>query len=148
LELPHRHEEDNVHDFQRGLRPSIYKEVNLKNPKTLHEAFQAAVRAEAAETKIDTTQRSTGRQNVIEEDSDFLEAVEEVDIESEEDSHGATDGKPRELYEIRRLTQDEVDRFKNEGKCFICHKKGHIAINCPDRRNKMNDGPRKPRPGK
>jgi hypothetical protein len=24
LELPHRHEEDNVHDFQRGLRPSIH----------------------------------------------------------------------------------------------------------------------------
>jgi hypothetical protein len=30
LELPHRHEEDNVHDFQRGLRPSIHKEVAMK----------------------------------------------------------------------------------------------------------------------
>jgi hypothetical protein len=67
LELLHRHEEDNVHDFQRGLRPSIHKEVALKNPKTLHEAVQAALRAEAAETKIETTQRSTCRLNVIEE---------------------------------------------------------------------------------
>jgi hypothetical protein len=50
LELPHRHEEDNVHDFHRG--PSIHKEVALKNPKTLHEAIQAALRAEAAGTKI------------------------------------------------------------------------------------------------
>jgi hypothetical protein len=148
LELPHRHEEDNAHDFQSGLRPSIHKEVALKNPKTLHEAIQAALRAEAAETEIETTQRSTGRLNAIEEDIDFSEAAEEFDSESEEDSHGATDEKPREVYEIRPLTQEEVDSFKEEGKCFICHKKGHIAIDCPDRRNKENDITRRPRPGK
>jgi hypothetical protein len=85
LEFPHRHEEDNVHDFQRGLRPSIHKEVAQKNPKTLHEAFQVALRAEAVETKIKTTQRSTCRLNVIGEDSDFSETAEEVDSESEED---------------------------------------------------------------
>jgi hypothetical protein len=56
LDLPHRHEEDNVHDFQRGLRPSIHKEVALKNPKTLHEAIKAAMGAEVAETKTETTQ--------------------------------------------------------------------------------------------
>jgi hypothetical protein len=98
LEFPHRHEEDTVNDFQRGLRPSIHKEVALKTPKTLHEAIQAALRAEAAKTKIETTQRSTCRLNVIEEDSDFSEAAEEVDNDSEEDSHDATDEKPRELY--------------------------------------------------
>jgi hypothetical protein len=130
------------------LRPSIHKEVALKTPKTLHEAIQAALRAEAAETKIETTQRSTGRLNVIEEDNDFSEAAEEVDSKSEEDSHGATDEKPRELYEIRRLTQEEVDRFMKEGKCFNCHKKGHIAIDCPYRRSKKNERTRKPRPGK
>jgi hypothetical protein len=81
----------------------------LKNSKTLHEAIQAALRTEAAETKIETTQRSTCRLSAIEEDNDFLEAAKEVDSESEEDSHGATDEKPRELYEIRRLTQEEVD---------------------------------------
>jgi hypothetical protein len=77
--------------------------------------------------------------NIIEDDSDFSEAAEEVDSESEEDSHGATDEESRELYDIRRLTQDEVDRFKKEGKCFICHKKGHIAIDCPYKNNKKND---------
>jgi hypothetical protein len=91
LELPHRHEEDNVHDFQRGLRPSIHEGFALKNPKTLHEAIQAAMRAKAAETKIETPQSSTCRLNVIEEDSDFLEAAEEVDSESEEDSHARRD---------------------------------------------------------
>jgi hypothetical protein len=75
LELPHRHEKDNVHDLQRGLRPSIHKEVTRKNPKTLHEAIQAALRAEAADTKMEITQRSIGRLNVIEEDNDFSEAT-------------------------------------------------------------------------
>jgi hypothetical protein len=78
LELPYRHEEDYVHDFQRGLKPSIPKEVALKKLKTLHEAIQATLRAEAAETKIETTQRSTSQMNAIEEESDFSEAVEEV----------------------------------------------------------------------
>jgi hypothetical protein len=84
----------------------------------------------------------------VEEDNDLSEAAEEVDSESEEDSYGATDEKPRELYEIRRLNQEEVDRFKKEGKCFISHKKGHIAIDCSGRRNKKNERTRKPRPGK
>jgi hypothetical protein len=112
LGLAHRREEDSVHDFQRGLRPSIHKEVDLNNPKTLHEAIQAAVRAVAAKTKLETTQRSTCRPPVIEEDSDFSEAAEEVDGESEEDSHGATHEKQRKLYDIRRLTQEDVDRLK------------------------------------
>jgi hypothetical protein len=146
LELPHRHEEANVHDFQRGQRPSIHKEVALKNPKTMHEAIQASLRAEAAQTKIETTQRSTGKLNVIEDDSK-LEAAEEVDTESEEDSHGTTNEKLRELCEIRRLTQEEVDRFKTDGKCFICHKRGHIAIDCQDMKNEKSDIMRNPRPG-
>jgi hypothetical protein len=105
LELPHRHEEHNVHDFQRGLRTSIHKEVAITDPKTLHEAIQAAFRAEATATKIETTQRSTCQLDVIEEDNDYSEAVEEADSESEEDLHYATDEKPRELYEIRRRTR-------------------------------------------
>jgi hypothetical protein len=76
LEFPQRHEKDSVHDSQRGLRPSIDKEVAMKDPKTLHEAIQAALRAEAAKTKVENNQRSKGRLDVTEEDSDFSEAVE------------------------------------------------------------------------
>jgi hypothetical protein len=129
------------------MRPSIHKEVAMKIPKTLHKAIQATLREEAAETKIETTQRSNGRLNVIEEDSVFSETAKEVESESEENSRGATDEKPwAELYEIRRLTQEEVERFKKEGTCFICHKKGHIAIDCPNMKNIKNDTMRKFRP--
>jgi hypothetical protein len=120
----------------------------MKNPYTLHEAIQVALRAEATTTKIGTTQRSTGRMNVIEEGNDFSEVTEEVDNESGKDSHGATYEKPREMFDIRRLTQEEVDIFKKEGKCFIYHKRGFIAIDCPCTKNKKNCKMRKPRPGK
>jgi hypothetical protein len=62
-------------------------------------------------------------------------------------TRGATDEKPREVYEIRRLAQEEVNRFKNEGKCFICHTRGHIAIDCRNRKTKKNGIMGKPRPG-
>jgi hypothetical protein len=55
LELSHRREEDNVHEFERGLRPLTHKEVAMKNPAALQEAIQAALRAEAKETKNETT---------------------------------------------------------------------------------------------
>jgi hypothetical protein len=53
LELPHRHEEDNVHDFLYGLRPSVHREVPLKDPRTLTEAIQAALRPEATEQRVE-----------------------------------------------------------------------------------------------
>jgi hypothetical protein len=52
------------------------------------------------------------------------------------------------LYEIRHLIKEEVDGFKKEGKCFICHKRGRIAIDCPDKKNKKIDIMRKPMPGR
>jgi hypothetical protein len=90
LDPYHRHEEDNVHDFERGLIPSIHKEVTLNNPKTLDETMSAALRGEAAQTKIETAESSICRLNVLKEDSNFSEEAEEVDSELEKDSHGAT----------------------------------------------------------
>jgi hypothetical protein len=51
----------------------------MENPKTLHEAIQAALLAEATKTKIETVQHSTCRLNVIEGDMDFSKAAEEVE---------------------------------------------------------------------
>jgi hypothetical protein len=128
--------------------PSIHKNIAMKNSRTPHEAIKAALRAKAVYTKIETTQRLTCRMNFIEEDNDFSEVAEEVDSELKEDSHDGTDEKPRVLYEMRRLTQEEVDTFKKEGKWFIYHKRGHIAIDCPDKKSRKSERTRKSRPGK
>lgn len=139
LELPQRHEDDNVHDFQKGLNPSIHKEVALKNPKTLADAIQAALRAEAAEQKIANSNRTkTARLNVM--DSDSEEADDSDGTEEDAEDDGA------DLYEIRRLTKEEVEQYQKEGRCFSCKKKGHLARNCPQNKNGKNT--KKPRSGK
>lgn len=130
LELPHRTEEDNVHDFERGLRQSIRKEVALKNPKTLADAIQAALSVEAAEREVE----ASGRLNYMAENSDD-EDCEDGREDASVDNDSATNPE-QALYMARRLTADEVEKYKKEGKCFICQEKGHIASKCPKRKNK------------
>jgi hypothetical protein len=145
LELPHRNGEDTVHDFKRALRPSIHKEAALKNPKTLHDLSITKSGGNSDQEEDNPTLDMPARRH---DHSNFSGGVEEVDNESEEEPHGAIDEKPRGLYDILRLTGEEVDIFKTGGKCFIFHKRGQIAIDCPDSKNKKNDIVRKPQPGK
>eukprot|EP00873_Tetraselmis_striata_P038470 jgi/Tetstr1/458734/TSEL_045123.t1 len=142
LELPHRHEEDNVHDFQRGLKPHIRKEVALKNPKTLAEAVQAALAVEAAERETDVHREiRRERLNIMDDDGDddeqYYSSAEGEATEQEDD-----------LLMARRLTEEEFERFKKEGRCFICRAKGHVASACPSKKKKISEyRPRKTRPG-
>eukprot|EP00873_Tetraselmis_striata_P019281 jgi/Tetstr1/439545/TSEL_027974.t1 len=142
LELPHRHEEDNVHDFQRVLKPHIRKEVALKNPKTLAEAVQAALAVEAAERETDVHREiRRERLNIMDDDGDddeqYYNSAEGEVTEQEDD-----------LLMARRLTEEEFERFKKEGRSFICRAKGHVASACPSKKKKISDyRPRKTRPG-
>eukprot|EP00873_Tetraselmis_striata_P021239 jgi/Tetstr1/441503/TSEL_029734.t1 len=133
LELPHRHEEDNVHDFQRGLKPHIRKEVALKNPKTLAEAVQAALAVEAAERETDVHREiRRERLNIMDDDGDddeqYYSSAEGEATEQEDD-----------LLMARRLTEEEFERFKKEGRCFICRAKGHVASACPSKKKKISE---------
>eukprot|EP00873_Tetraselmis_striata_P018889 jgi/Tetstr1/439153/TSEL_027605.t1 len=142
LELPHRHEEDNVHDFQRGLKPHIRKEVALKNPKTLAEAVQAALAVEAAERETDVHREiRRERLNIMDDDGDD-------DEQYYSSAEGETTEHEDDLLMARRLTEEEFERFKKEGRCFICRAKGHAASACPSKKKKISEyRPRKTRPG-
>ena len=139
LELPHRHEDDNVHDFVRGLKPSIQKEVAMKDPRTLSDAVQAALRAESAENKIESGTRTntrTGALNNINEDS-----TDEYDYDSDADSTGThleddDTENTAELKQVsyRKLSEKDQAKFKKEGRCFRCGQKGHRATDCPKKK--------------
>lgn len=40
-----------------------------------------------------------------------------------------------DAMDIDRMTAEERDRHYKEGRCFTCHKVGHLARSCPERRN-------------
>eukprot|EP00873_Tetraselmis_striata_P038560 jgi/Tetstr1/458824/TSEL_045208.t2 len=102
LELPHRHEEDNMY---------VHREIRRE------------------------------RLNIMDDDGDddeqYYSSAEGEATEQEDD-----------LLMARRLTEEEFERFKKEGRCFICRAKGHVASACPSKKKKISEyRPRKTRPG-
>eukprot|EP00873_Tetraselmis_striata_P037056 jgi/Tetstr1/457320/TSEL_043924.t1 len=120
----------------------IFAEVALKNPKTLAEAVQAALAVEAAERETDVHREiRRERLNIMDDDGDddeqYYSSAEGEATEQEDD-----------LLMARRLTEEEFERFKKEGRCFTCRAKGHVASACPSKKKKISEyRPRKTRPG-
>eukprot|EP00873_Tetraselmis_striata_P006963 jgi/Tetstr1/427227/TSEL_017415.t1 len=117
-------------------------EVALKNPKTMAEAVQAALAVEAAERETDVHREiRRERLNIMDDDGDddeqYYSSAEGEATEQEDD-----------MLMARRLTEEEFERFKKEGPCFIYRAKGHVASACPSKKKKISDyRPRKTRPG-
>eukprot|EP00873_Tetraselmis_striata_P046350 jgi/Tetstr1/466614/TSEL_011102.t1 len=124
------------------IRRSDEYEVALKNPKTLAEAVQSALAVEAAERETDVHREiRRERLNIMDDDGDddeqYYSSAEGEATEQEDD-----------LLMARRLTEEEFERFKKEGRCFICRAKGHVASACPSKKKKISEyRPRKTRPG-
>jgi hypothetical protein len=110
LELPHRTEEDNVHDFQRGLRQSIRKEVALKDPKTLTEAVQAALAVEAAERETEENRTDTSTARRLQLMASASDHDEESEGNQDHDDDGDESPKDQNLFLARRLTAEEMEK--------------------------------------
>eukprot|EP00873_Tetraselmis_striata_P016438 jgi/Tetstr1/436702/TSEL_002730.t1 len=102
----------------------------------------AALAVEAAERETDVHREiRRERLNIMDDDGDddeqYYSSAEGEATEQEDD-----------LLMARRLTEEEFERFKKEGRCFICRAKGHVASACPSKKKKISEyRPRKTRPG-
>eukprot|EP00873_Tetraselmis_striata_P039125 jgi/Tetstr1/459389/TSEL_004768.t1 len=102
----------------------------------------AALAVEAAERETDVHREiRRERLNIMNDDGDddeqYYSSAEGEATEQEDD-----------LLMARRLTEEEFERFKKEGRCFICRAKGHVASACPSKKKKISEyRPRKTRPG-
>jgi hypothetical protein len=144
VELPHRHEEDNVHDFLSGLRPSVHREVALKDPRTLTEAIQATLRAEAAEQRVEAeTTRNMPKFSSPPERS-RLNHVATIDSEkdSDNDEDSETADEEEHCYQVTAADQTPTT---GEHKCYYCGKKGHYKRECM---KWLRDTKKSGRPGK
>lgn len=110
LQLPHMHEEDRIHAYIKGLKPSVANQVAMQQPETLLQAQRLADTSDTIQFQMRPRNPQTQRPN------------------PRYDPHGPA---PMELDAISKLTNEERERLRRMGGCFRCRKPGHLARNCP-----------------
>eukprot|EP00873_Tetraselmis_striata_P006134 jgi/Tetstr1/426398/TSEL_016709.t1 len=117
-----------------GLMPSDVKPSKIEKLSTLS--------VEAAERETDVHREiRRERLNIMDDDGDD-------DEQYYNSAEGEATAQEDDMLMARRLTEEEFERFKKEGRCFICRAKGHVESPCPSKKKKISDyRPRKTRPG-
>jgi hypothetical protein len=126
--------------FCNTLPIDIQKHVFLQNPKTYEDARRAAVQYGIANDRIDIAQGKrprfgiTGSHQSSSNKDPYAMDVDAIDLEEEETN-----------IRFTKLSPNQMEEYKSQGKCFNCSQKGHMSRNCP---NKKNNGYKGKRPQK
>ena len=145
--LPTVTEEDVVDRFCQGLKPKIALQVEIQGPPTLAEAEMAALRVD------DIMWRHPGA---------FQEEGPKRNGQSFKGHHSQRNGNNVEIPSPKvesmevdaissrstKMTQDERTKLIASGACFSCKKRGHLYKDCPQKRQRGNDGCPRPSRGR
>ena len=121
--------------YTRGLKERTRKEVEMEDPYTLDRAMEIADRTDAvmygSRPDIDYKNRNPTYQRY----QDNRQG--QYDRSSQHD-------RPRKLDAVqhKRLSPADKTRLLKNGACFICQEKGHLAKDCPKRRDQKPTTPR------
>ena len=102
----------NLLEWQNAARNQAVKRNVIR--QTLRNSFQKRV----STTATMAPQRANPRKQRPQRDPNAM------DVDVARTNRSSTD----------RLSPEEVTRLRNEGRCFICKKQGHISKTCPDRK--------------
>lgn len=157
LEQEDMSEEDQLFLFKKGLNKDMQKYLLLVRPKTLTEAQALVVRYEAENPFKNTQQYSTyknNQQTYTRQQGTYSSSSQQGPTPMElgrlqqnehtSDDEGTDDDEETEESVSalnRRLTPEEIEEYKRQGKCFKCGRHGHLSRNCPTR-NTSNTGTR------
>ena len=137
LKVPDLSEAEKLDRFVRALVQEIRLQVELRGPANFHEAAMFAEHANAVITHV------TGHdvRRAASQKPKWGNSQRSPALMRGSGDIGATGSGGPEPMELgtashRTLTRAEYEKLRAEKACFICKKPGHLAKNCPTKKNK------------
>lgn len=117
--------------FIRGLKPKTRTELELKDPRTLHEAWRLADRYDhiiyRPRNETSRTNWNTSTNNHVYLDDNRGEPMQ-IDI--------LRTSKGKEIKgKLQKLSPEDRTHLRKMGACFKCRQPGHMAKECPTNAN-------------
>ena len=145
LHVPNMHVDDKIEAYVQGLKSPIYKEVVLKDLKSLQEVMDFAAFVESRlhhrghrdhigyNTTVGVRPGPTVSTSSAANTS-FTSVPMELSVAETEQELNAL-----RLGSLKKLTDIERDQLRREGKCFRCRERGHLSRNCPKNQQSKNE---------
>ena len=137
LKVPDLSEAEKLDRFVRALVQEIRLQVELTGPANFHNAAMFAERADAVITRIaghDVRKVASQKWKW----GNFQRST--VPMKSNGDTSTSRIGGPEPMElgtaSRRALMRAEYEKLRAKKACFICRKPGHLARNCPTKKNR------------
>lgn len=135
LEIPGITEDEKMDRFLAGLKPALQRELGLREPKTMKEMTTLAHRLDHLDFASRYRPTSDPRPHASSHHSTPMElGAISHGPSSSRGTYGSPGAGPSKPTGARpKQTPEERERLRQEGKCFYCKERGHIADRCPNK---------------
>ncbi len=129
---------EQLHRYVRGLKPKIRVEIELSDPRAVHEAMEKAQRIDTitwhAHKEYNSNWKSHGASNSSSYAPMDLSAIKQQASEPEKsetvNAMNNQFNRPRRKQYAPAMSKEEYERCRREGLCLQCKKPGHTARFC------------------
>ena len=157
VELPGETEAQQVYQFLKGLKPEIQARTRTHKPTTLNLAMDIADEADRANyhayrgSSRPTTQMTSAATRFGANLGRPRSGVQPMDVGTvRQQSRNTDQGHDETNARISTVTPaqpHELQRLRQENRCFYCRKHGHLARDCPKKKKADSRRPRRRQTG-